>query len=134
MLLAGYRAFPCFKYAQKELVCQLYYCNPKEVYEFSVGVVCEKLRGLLDNSKIIIDKNGDRDFRWKLAKSLKRQMTDSDGTCRIRKVTMEASHSNNLLQLADMVCGALMRSYSSDDDRFRDLIRCKEKLVVRWPN
>lgn len=34
--------------------------DPKQVYEFSVGIVCEHVRPLLDNSKIILDKSGDR--------------------------------------------------------------------------
>jgi hypothetical protein len=70
----------------------------------------------------------------RLEKNLKRQMTNPDGSCGIRKVTMERSHSNNLVQLADMVCGALARSCASVDDRFRDLIRGKEKFVQTWPS
>lgn len=110
------------------------FTDPKEVYEFSVGIVCEQVRPLLDNSKIIIDENGDADFKFRLAKSLKRQMTNQDGSCAIKKVTMERSHSNNLVQLADMISGALMRSCNSRDDRFRDLIRGREKFVQSWPN
>jgi hypothetical protein len=127
-----------FKYAgfvvDKRKLYSDRFSDPKGVYEFSVGIVCEQVRPLLDNSKIIIDKNGDRAFKLRLEKSLKRQMTNRDGTCCIRKVTMEQSHSNNLVQLADMVCGSLARSCGSGDDRFRDLIRGKEKFVQSWPN
>jgi hypothetical protein len=108
--------------------------DPKQVYEFSVSIVCEQVKSLLDNSKIIIDRNGDRVFKARLEKSLKRQMTDKDGSCKIKKVTMESSHSNNLIQLADMLCGALNRSCTSGDDKFRDLVRGKEKFVQNWPN
>lgn len=107
--------------------------DPKQFYEFSVGIVCEHVKPLLSNAKIIIDRNGDRAFRQQLEKRLKSQMTDRDGTCRIRKVAMEASHSNNLVQLADMVCGAVMRSYTASDPVFRDLIRKREKFVQLWP-
>jgi hypothetical protein len=109
------------------------FTNPREFYEFSVGIVCEHVKPLLDNAKIIIDKNGDRAFRQQLERRLKVQMTDKDGTCRIKRVAMEASHSNNLLQLADMVCGAVMRSYSASDPSFRDLVRKREKFVQLWP-
>jgi len=115
---------------------QLYgkrFLKPKEFYEFSVGVVCENIRPLLDNSKIIIDKSGDRDFRRRLGDSLKQQMTDDDGECLVKKVTMEASHSNNLLQLADMVCGAVSRHHTSSDSTLRDYIKRREKFVQRWP-
>ena len=107
--------------------------NPKEFYEFSVGIVCEHVKPLLNNAKIIIDRNGDRAFRQQLERRLKAQMTDKDGTCRIKKVVMETSHSNNLLQLADMVCGAVMRSYTASDPGFRDLVRRREKFVQLWP-
>jgi hypothetical protein len=108
--------------------------DPKQVYEFSVGIVCEQVKPLLHNSKIILDKSGDRAFKLRLEKTLKRQMTNLDGSCNIRKVTMEHSHSNSLVQLADMVCGALARSCATSDDRFRDLIRGREKFVQTWPN
>jgi hypothetical protein len=108
--------------------------DPKQVYEFAVGLVCEQVKPLLDNSKIIIDKNGDRRFKRRLEKTLKRQMTNSEGLCSIKKVTMENSQSNRLVQLADMVAGSLNRSCASRDNRFRDLIRGKEKFVQTWPN
>ena len=110
------------------------FTKPKEFYEFSVGIVCEHIRPLLNNSKIIIDKNGDRAFRQRLGDRLKLQMTDEDGVCRIKKVTMEASHSNNLLQLADMICGAVVRHHTTSDGSFRDHVRRREKFVQRWPD
>jgi len=109
------------------------FASPREFYEASVGYVCEHVKPLLHDSKIIIDKNGDRAFRQQLEKRLKAQMTDHDGTCRIKKVAMETSHSNNLLQLADMVCGAVMRSYTARDPTYRDLVRKREKFVQLWP-
>jgi hypothetical protein len=109
------------------------FSNPTEFYEFSVGIVCDHVKPLLHNAKIIIDKNGDRAFRQRLERRLKAQMTDTAGICRIRKVAMEASHSNNLLQLADMLCGAVMRSYTASDSSFRDIVKRREKFVQLWP-
>ena len=110
------------------------FTDPKEVYRFSIGIVCEQIRPLLNNSKIVIDKNGDRAFRPGIEKALKLQMTDQNGSCRIRKVTMEVSHSNNLIQLADMICGSIARSCAHEDDRFRDLVKGRERFVQTWPN
>ena len=87
--------------------------DPRKVYEFSVGIVCEHIRPLLNNSKIILDKSGDRAFRTNLQKGLKAQLTDTDGSCLIKKVAMEHSHSNNPIQLADMACGTVGRSITS---------------------
>lgn len=106
--------------------------DPRQVYGFAVGIVCEQVRPLLEDAKIIIDKNGNRALRRSLEKSLKAQMISLDGGCRIRKVTMEASHSNNLVQVADMICGAVSRSFTENDERFRNLVRRHEKFVREW--
>ena len=87
--------------------------KPKEFYEFSVGIVCENIRPLLDNSKIIIDKNGDRPFRQKLGEGLKRQMRDKEGNCLIKKVTMETSQSNK----PSAISGHDLRGSSPTPDR-----------------
>lgn len=63
-------------------------------------------------------------------------MNEKDGPTLIKKVRTEPSHSNNLLQLADMVCGAVARSFRPDKpDRhvYRKLIRHRELGVQVWP-
>jgi hypothetical protein len=67
----------------------------KSFYQFAVSIVCENTRKLLSDAKVVIDKHGDRAFKQQLEKTLKQQMTDGEGNCLIRKVRMEASHSNN---------------------------------------
>jgi len=109
----------------------------KSLYQFAVSIICENARSLLRDAKIVIDKNGDRSFRQELEKHLRKQMVDTDGTCLIRKVAMESSHSNNLVQLADMICGAVARSFNSADeakkDKFRQHLRRRERRVQLWP-
>jgi len=126
-----------FKYAgfvvDKRRLYSQRFSDPKEVYEFSVNIVCEHIRPLLDYSKIILDKSGDRAFRTRLEKGLKSRLVDTEGSSLVSKVTMEHSHSNNLIQLVDMVCGAVGRSMTSGDDRYRNLLRGREKFVQVWP-
>jgi hypothetical protein len=111
----------------------------KSFYQFAVSIVCENARSLLQDAKIVIDKNGDRAFKreLELENRMKKQMIDGDGNCLIRKVVMEASHSNNLVQLADMVCGAIARSFNANDhtqrDQFRKLVKRCEKRVQFLP-
>jgi len=105
-------------------------------YDFTVGLICENARPFLKDAKIVIDECGDRNFKRRLQASLKARMTDEEGNCLIRKVAMEESHTNNLIQLADMVCGAVARSYNSQkDDReeFRKLVKRRELRVQFWP-
>jgi hypothetical protein len=82
---------------------------------------------------LIDDRNGSHEFRRNLERNLKARTTGANGAACVRKVTMEASHSNNLLQVADMICGALNRSFTANDERFRRLIRQPEKFVTEWP-
>jgi hypothetical protein len=79
------------------------------------------LKLYLENANVIIDKNGDRELKKRLEQSLRANMVDAEGNCRLRKVTMEASHTNNLVQLADMICGAVGRSFTGQNDTFRTL-------------
>jgi hypothetical protein len=61
---------------------------------------------------------------------------NNGGTVLIRKVAMEASHTNHLLQVADMICGAVARSYNRekpDRSGYRELIDHREMRVQVWP-
>ena len=51
---------------------------------------------------------------------------------RVRKFKHLDSRRNNLLQVADMICGAVYRSYAREDDTFRRIIRAKEESVTEW--
>ena len=71
-----------------------------------------------------------------LIRRLKRKINEKDGPSLSRKVKTERSHNNNLLQLADMLCGAVARSYRTDkaDCRvYRQLVRHRELKVQKWP-
>ena len=126
-----------FRYAgfvvEKKKLYEKRFRNPKQLYEFAVRLAREQVEAVLEDAKVIIDKNGDRKFKEQLERSLKAHMTDADGVCGIKRVTMETSHSNNLVQLADMVCGAVGRSFTSGDDSFRTLVKQHEGAVQRWP-
>lgn len=52
----------------------------------------------------------------------------------IKKVKMQKSHTNNLLQLADYVAGIINRSVlGKDANEFRKMIAEREILVQIWP-
>jgi hypothetical protein len=110
--------------------------NATSFYEFAAGIVCDNARELLTDARIIIDRHGSIEFKRRLQKSLKDSLRREDGTSLIKRVKMEASHTNNLVQLADMVCGSVARSITHpNDSKLRDLLRkanC-EKRVQYWP-
>jgi len=52
----------------------------------------------------------------------------------IKKVKMQKSHTNNLLQLADYIAGIINRSVlGKDENEFRKMISEREILVQIWP-
>ena len=53
----------------------------------------------------------------------------------IKKVKMQDSKGNNLLQLADMVAGAINRSLHGlrENSLYREIIKSREIYVQSWP-
>jgi hypothetical protein len=109
--------------------------QPVDFYEFAVRIVCENARDLLSNSRVVIDHSGDRHFVRRLAQTIKSAILSESGAPLVREVKMEGSHSNNLVQLADMACGAVARSISGNDSIYRDALKKggREKRVQVWP-
>lgn len=104
-------------------------------YKYAASLVFENAKAHLIQAKVIIDKCGNRDFRNQLEKYLKRRMNE-DQKVLIKKICMEPSHSNNLLQLADMICGAVFRSFdmtNANRMQFRRIIKPREFKVQVWP-
>lgn len=92
------------------------------------------MRSRLREAKVVLDRCADRQFRDRLKKALHAEFKDAEGRPLIRKLALQDSRSQNLLQLADMVCGAVNRSCGPrSDHRFRNLIRKNEERVRQWP-
>lgn len=104
-------------------------------YKYATSLVFENCKPRLREAKVIVDRCGNRVFREQLANYLKKKINPVGQASLIRKVTMEDSRSNNLLQLADMVCGAVARCYTEreDKDGFRQIIRHRELEAQFWP-
>jgi hypothetical protein len=104
-------------------------------YKYACSLVVKNAKANLVEATVVIDGSGTKDFRLQLGKYLKNRINDPGAVQCIRKVKVADSHRNNLLQLADMVCGAVARSYRDKKDRrlYRDIIRQREKFVQVWP-
>jgi hypothetical protein len=104
-------------------------------YKYAASLVFENAKARLLQAKVVIDECGNREFKEQLSKYLKRRMNEGNKTL-IRKVSMEPSHSNNLLQLADMVSGAVFRSFDTrkaNRMQFRRMLSAREFGVQVWP-
>jgi hypothetical protein len=103
-------------------------------YKYACKLLFESAKPYLQEASVTIDGSGDRVFRKQLQTYLKAKINTDRET--IKRVKMEASHSNNLLQLADMVCGAVARSYKTGKancGEYRNMIKGHELGVNVWP-
>jgi Protein of unknown function (DUF3800) len=111
--------------------------NDKEKFwSYTASLLVNNAKGHLDNATIVVDRCGNRDFQQKLRVSLQKKINSAEGRKHIKKIKMEDSRSNNLLQLADMICGAVARSFSTEknDHRlYRKIISHREMGIQIWP-
>ena len=105
-------------------------------YKYVCSLAFNNAKQHLDNAVIIIDGSGSREFKQQLQNYIKGKVNDKNDvrTC-IKKIKIEDSKKNNLLQLADMVCGAVAKSYTSkwENISYRSIIKVREGYVQFWP-
>lgn len=105
-------------------------------YKYVCSLAFNNCKDHLVDATIVIDGSGSREFRQQLQTYIKRKVNDkSDLRACVKKVKIEDSRKNNLLQMADMICGAVARSFTSkkDDPPYRSLIKGREESVQFWP-
>jgi len=105
-------------------------------YKYVCQMAFTNCREYLHDATIVIDGSGSREFRRQLQTYIKGKINDkNDVRACIKKVKIEDSKRNNLLQLADMICGAVARSFSpkKDEPPYRSLIKRREGYVQFWP-
>lgn len=101
-------------------------------YNFACELVCLKAKENLLQATVVIDGKKSREFKTKLGNYLKKNVNDKDsGVFHIKKVKMQDSAKNNLLQLADMICGTIARSFKNTEN-YRQIIIEKEVLVEEF--
>lgn len=103
-------------------------------YKYSSNLVFQNVKAFLDNATVIIDGSGSKDFRKQMGTYLKRRINDP-GQHRISKVKTQDSSRNNLLQLADMIAGAIYRGFGQKGDAslYRQIVSHREMYVQLWP-
>lgn len=99
-------------------------------YNFFVKSLMKYDNDILNNANIKIDGCGDREFKQTLATYLRREL----GGGKINKIKFVDSRQDNLIQLADMCVGAIMRSYKQDTRRNHDKWRkmIEGKIADTW--
>jgi hypothetical protein len=109
---------------------------PDPFYKYTCGLVFQNAKPYLSDAIVVIDGSGGREFRTQLSTYLRKRVNETgDGKKFVRNVKLQDSHRNLLLQLADMVCGAVARDYTmpAEKSRYRKLISHREMQVQYWP-
>ena len=105
-------------------------------YKYTASLLFQNAKPYLKNATVVVDRSGDREFRQQLSVYLKRKVNVPGEIPSVGKFKMEASHSNHLLQMADMIVGAVARSFrrdKQDADSYRKLIYHRELALQLWP-
>jgi hypothetical protein len=105
---------------------------------FKVAMEEAQKRGLLDKANVKFDETGGNAFQKKLASALLYHINGNERGKYIQQFIPERSTGSNLIQLADMVCGAVARPHNSPNRKeHKHLKLLKHQInddsVLEWP-
>lgn len=112
------------------------YTDHKSFYKMVCGQLLGTAKDVLKEANIKIDESGGQQFRQELTAYLKQANNEPDTLNTIKQIKMGKSHSDNLLQMADMICGALHRAQDNtrkDAQQFKKLVQHREYSVLHIP-
>jgi len=111
------------------------YQSGSSFYREICGVAFGAVQPLLLEANVKFDNSGGKALKKDLASYIKRRVNEQgEGEC-IKKIGTQDSKSSNLIQLADMVSGAIYRSFQSEANAedYRNIIKHREHSVLQWP-
>jgi len=100
-------------------------------YNYFIGTMISHDNGVLQDARVTIDGSGNREFRREFQAYLKSKTSQG---C-VKRVVLRESHAEPLIQLADMIAGAIARSCKSDRDdasRWRTQLSRAGKIEDIW--
>lgn len=135
--VAPYGFFYCATVINKDPeMLSRYGINHQDIFnDYTGGRVFQDAKEFLNNALVVMDgEAGNSHFGTSLVRLLKKQVNAPGRRC-IRKVKLQESSRNNLIQMADMVVGAVNRSFGSKDDAhlYRGIVSARERQVEVWP-
>ncbi len=99
------------------------------VIKYTAGKLFENAKPYLKDATVVIDASGSREWGNQLVRFLQRIVRDENGYRFIKKIRTARSYGDNLVQLADMVSGALWKAFTHDDGSYRELLSSREARV-----
>ena len=110
--------------------------HKESLYKFTAGLTFENAKPFLNNATVVVDECGDRKFRDELAAYLRARVRDEGGRRLIKKVKLQRSSGNNLLQLADYIAGVTNRHITGKVEGLelrRRYLATHEMSLQIWP-
>jgi hypothetical protein len=108
----------------------------KAFYRHACSLVFESAKKRLNEAIVTIDGKGGRHYKRDLQRDLRKRVNNPLASVRhIATIKIQNSAGNNLIQLADMICGAINRSFSEKPDAqdYRQIIAHREVSVEMAP-
>ncbi|MHB1948421.1 MAG: DUF3800 domain-containing protein [Gammaproteobacteria bacterium] len=116
---------------KSEIYSQKLRVDSDSFYNYFVKTLMQYDNNILMDASIKIDGSGDREFKNALNAYLRKQI----GQNKIKKFKFTDSRKDNLIQLADMIAGAIARSYNDkrkDATRWFNVLKRKGKIGNVW--
>ncbi|MCB4756476.1 MAG: DUF3800 domain-containing protein, partial [Elusimicrobia bacterium] len=103
-------------------------------YKYACQLAFLNAKPHLDQATVFIDGSGEKTFRRELQQYLKSRINQQDHT-HLRDIKTVDSSKNNLIQMVDMIAGAINRSLGTKSDAiiYRKIINAREIYVQMWP-
>lgn len=130
--VAPYNFFYYWIIINKELLTSENLHIKESFYKYVCSLVFENAKEKISNATVIVDWTYDKEFEQSFQRYLKWKFnTDSD--YKIKKVKMQDSKKNNLLQLADYIASWLNREHIWKRNAYLKSIKHREMYVQIWP-
>ena len=119
----------------KESLTQPHLRNRATLYDEMVQLILVKAGERIADATLILDESVTSKHRQRAFRSSLRQALDREpGTSKLRRILLHASHTDSLVQAADMVSGAIYARFHRGDATYLEMIRTKvEHLWVVGP-
>jgi hypothetical protein len=120
----------------KRLISKPHMQKKETFYNYLVRLVLDYDFGTISNATLILDESIKSKRRKDDLRTYLRRMLNTDTECpKIRRIAYRRSHTDNLLQVTDMICGAINAAYEKGEGKYRQIIRKHIQDEWKWrPN
>ncbi len=119
---------------KSRITAPIFRSRKDKFYNYIIKLVLQHSNGTIVNAKVKLDGTADRTYRKEASAYLLRELNSSESKM-ISNIRFVKSHSNMLIQLADMVAGSINRDGQKDKKDARvclQMLRKSKKVESLW--